>query len=116
MRGCAAEHALALAAGCFKRVKRDGTYYKNGHDFPLDLSRDLPIFAVEQVELLLRVCWDRGAIGHDGELRGGLCRANAEVGGHEANGGFDDFLRVRAVLVHDGNDCVYSDGVVALEP
>src|ERR1700679_4160164 len=37
----------------------------------------LPVFAVEQVELRFRLCGDGGAVGHDGELCGGLRGAGA---------------------------------------
>ena len=59
---------------------------------------------------------DEGAVGHDGEFGGGLGGAGGQVGGHEADGGGYDLLGGGGVLVHDGDDLVDGDVVMAFVP
>lgn len=76
----------------------------------------LQVLAEEDLEFGFGGFGDLGAVGHDGVFGGVLGGAGAEVLGEEADGGADDLLGVLGVLVHDGDDFVDGDGVVADAP
>ena len=76
----------------------------------------LEVLAEEDLQFGFGGFGDRAAVGHDGVFGGGLGGAGGEVCGEEADGGADDFLGVFGVLVHDGDDLVDGDVVVAFAP